>query len=247
MTTLAAVDRVVHHAVILDMGSVPSYRAQQAQEQQRQALEAVGQCRRQYPDCHFCGGTMQAVISVLDESHCQQVIHLWEELKREFSICGTLEHVPFPHFTYQGAISYDGTRLRAALEQVARETDPFEVETDGVGIFTGPSPVLYLPVVRSPVLTRIHQQVWQALQPIGVGITPIYGPEHWIPHITLAQGDLTPAHLSALMRALSPRTFSWRITIANLTVIETTSDTPDAAYTIATQITLKREEQEREV
>jgi DNA replication protein DnaC len=42
MTTLAAVDRVVHHAVILDMGSVPSYRAQQAQEQQRQALEAVG-------------------------------------------------------------------------------------------------------------------------------------------------------------------------------------------------------------
>jgi hypothetical protein len=42
MTTLAAVDRVVHHAVILDMGSVPSYRAQQAQEQQRLALEAVG-------------------------------------------------------------------------------------------------------------------------------------------------------------------------------------------------------------
>ena len=42
MTTLAAVDRVVHHAVILDMGSVPSYRAQQAEVQQRQALEAVG-------------------------------------------------------------------------------------------------------------------------------------------------------------------------------------------------------------
>ncbi len=42
MTTLAAVDRVVHHAVILDMGSVPSFRAQQAQEQQRQALETVG-------------------------------------------------------------------------------------------------------------------------------------------------------------------------------------------------------------
>ena len=43
MTTLAAVDRLVHHAVILDMGSVSSFRAQQAQAQQRQALEAVGQ------------------------------------------------------------------------------------------------------------------------------------------------------------------------------------------------------------
>ena len=31
MTTLAAIDRVVHHSVILDMLSVESYRARQAQ------------------------------------------------------------------------------------------------------------------------------------------------------------------------------------------------------------------------
>jgi 2'-5' RNA ligase len=190
---------------------------------------------------------MQAVISVLDAPHCQQVIQLWEELKSQFDVRATSEHVPFPHFTYQGAISYKAARLRAALKRTARATDPFEVETDGVGIFTGPSPVLYLPIVRSPVLTRIHQQVWRALQPISIGITPIYGPEHWIPHITLAQGDLTPAHLPGLMQLLSARTFSWRITVANLTVIETAGDTPNAAYTIATQVTLKREGQESDV
>src|SRR5262249_21259931 len=143
--------------------------------------------------------------------------------------------------SYHGAISYEGARLRAALQQVARQTAPFEVETDGVGIFTGPSPVLYLPVVRSPILTEIHQQLWQALGPIGGGITPVYGHEHWIPHITLAQGDLTHAHLPAVMPLLSGRTFSWRIPIANLTVIESTSDTPGAAYAIAIQVTLKRE------
>ncbi len=33
MTTLAAIDRVVHHSVILDMLSVESYRARQAQNQ----------------------------------------------------------------------------------------------------------------------------------------------------------------------------------------------------------------------
>lgn len=31
MTTMAAVDRLVHHAVILDLGGVASYRAKQAQ------------------------------------------------------------------------------------------------------------------------------------------------------------------------------------------------------------------------
>ena len=40
LTTLAAVDRVVHHAVILDMSGVQSYRAQQAQQAQEQQRQA---------------------------------------------------------------------------------------------------------------------------------------------------------------------------------------------------------------
>jgi 2'-5' RNA ligase len=186
---------------------------------------------------------MQAVISLVDEHHRQQVSSLWEELKREFRIGATSERVPFPHFTYHGAISYDEMPLRSALEHIASETDPFEVETDGIGIFTGPNPVLYLPVVRSAVLADIHQQIWQALETIGVGITPTYDPRHWIPHITLAQGDITPTHLPEVMQILSARRFSWRIPITNLTVIKTSSDAPDAAYVIATHITFKPGEQ----
>ena len=37
MTTMAAIDRVIHHCVILDMMTVESYRAQQANHQQLQA------------------------------------------------------------------------------------------------------------------------------------------------------------------------------------------------------------------
>jgi len=39
MTTMAAIDRVIHHCVILDMMAVESYRAQHANHQQGQALE----------------------------------------------------------------------------------------------------------------------------------------------------------------------------------------------------------------
>lgn len=38
---IAAIDRVVHHAVILDMTAVQSFRAQQAHEQQQQLPEAT--------------------------------------------------------------------------------------------------------------------------------------------------------------------------------------------------------------
>lgn len=44
MTTLAAIDRVVHHSVILDMMGVESYRAEAATHQQLlQQTEAVQQ------------------------------------------------------------------------------------------------------------------------------------------------------------------------------------------------------------
>ncbi|GAC1367000.1 MAG: hypothetical protein NVS4B12_23400 [Ktedonobacteraceae bacterium] len=39
MTTTAAVDRVIHHWVILDMMAVESYRAQQANHHHVQSLE----------------------------------------------------------------------------------------------------------------------------------------------------------------------------------------------------------------
>jgi DNA replication protein DnaC len=39
MTTMAAIDRVIHHCVILDMMGVESYRAQQANHHHLQSLE----------------------------------------------------------------------------------------------------------------------------------------------------------------------------------------------------------------
>ena len=43
MTTLAAIDRVVHHSVILDMMGLDSYRAQEASVQQMAARAASEQ------------------------------------------------------------------------------------------------------------------------------------------------------------------------------------------------------------
>ena len=44
MTTMAAIDRVVHHSVILDMMGVESYRAKEASQRHlRQQAEAIPQ------------------------------------------------------------------------------------------------------------------------------------------------------------------------------------------------------------
>jgi hypothetical protein len=41
MTTMAAIDRVVHHSVILDLMAVDSYRAKEAHDQQTEQANAA--------------------------------------------------------------------------------------------------------------------------------------------------------------------------------------------------------------
>src|SRR5262249_14377912 len=120
---------------------------------------------------------MQAVITVFDDPDGRVVQDIWGELERDFGVRATSVHVPVPHITYQGAASYDRDRLDGILHQVARETEPFTVVTDGLGLFSGPTLVLYVPVVRSPALTQLHQRVWQAITTAGTGTTLVYAPE----------------------------------------------------------------------
>jgi hypothetical protein len=54
MTTMAAIDRVVHHSVILDMMSVESYRAQEAHHQH---LRDQAEAERQPANVVVAGGT----------------------------------------------------------------------------------------------------------------------------------------------------------------------------------------------
>ncbi|HEX6385194.1 MAG TPA: 2'-5' RNA ligase family protein, partial [Anaerolineae bacterium] len=130
---------------------------------------------------------MHGVVTILDEAHYERVEALWADLKREFGV-GNANVVHYPHFSYHVAGDYDLDRLAAALEAIARETAAFTVKASGLGIFTGPEPVLYVPVVRSAALTALHQRVWTAVEHASRDSIAYYAPDLWLPHITLGQG-----------------------------------------------------------
>lgn len=161
---------------------------------------------------------MHAVVSLLDERHYWLVEGVWAELDRDFGLRG-VSATPFPHFSYQVAAGYDPDALRPILQRRARDQPPFRVRTGGLGLFTGASPVLYVPVVRDEPLARFHGALWSNLAGAGAGVLPYYRPESWLPHITLAHGDLTGDNLPAIVRALGGRDFGWAIAIATLDLI----------------------------
>jgi 2'-5' RNA ligase len=166
---------------------------------------------------------MHGVVSLLDPQAARLVESIWVELENEFGLSSM--YVPrIAHFSYQIADEYNVKRLGAALEQLAQSQRPFRVRTTGLGLFTGSRPVLYIPVIRNSELAQMHSALWQAINGAGTGVSDLYRPENWMPHITLAQGDLDKDNLPRLVGWLSDRDFTWEITVNNVGLIYQTGN-----------------------
>ncbi|MCI0399352.1 MAG: 2'-5' RNA ligase family protein [Chloroflexi bacterium] len=161
---------------------------------------------------------MHGVVSLLDDTYYRLVETLWAELDRRFGLRG-ITVTPYPHFSYHVAGEYDLERLLPILEKRAWQTRPFTVKTGGLGLFTGPQPVLYVPVVRHAQLTALHQLLWPALEPCSAGRVAYYAPDNWFPHVTLAHGDLTNDNLGPAVQWLNRQPLVWEFTVDNLSLI----------------------------
>lgn len=166
---------------------------------------------------------MDGVVSLLDAQHEQKVHELWAEFKANFGVHG-VHMTPVPHFSYHVAENYDIDRLDRLLRKIVRETRPFDVKTNGLALFTGADPVLYIPVVRNPALTNFHLKMWHAISESAFGTVDYYHPDNWRPHITLTHRDVNHDLLPHIIRLLSERQFFWNIHVDNLSLLHTADD-----------------------
>ncbi len=165
---------------------------------------------------------MQAIVSALDDPHREMVENIWGELKAVFGLQGVIGSTR-PHVTYHVADAYGASAIGDVLSAVARTMRPFAIATHGLGVFRGDETVLYLHVSPSPELRAIHQRVWDAATPIATAPKPVYAATTWVPHITLAIGDLTEDVLPQALQLLNRRTYEWAMPITNICLIENTS------------------------
>ena len=106
----------------------------------------------------------------LPEPYHSDVESVWNEIAEEFGTNGISN--PIPHFTLYGLdVDSDIDALERALETTLGDWDPFEVRTDGLGIFPGDH--VWIPVAKSPRLTSLHQDVVEVARECGTAPTPI--------------------------------------------------------------------------
>ena len=162
---------------------------------------------------------MHGIVSLLDDDHYQMVEDVWRGLDEALGLRG-IYVTPFPHFSYHVADHYDVDMLESILQEFAANTAPFEVLTTGLGIFTaGIYPIVYVNVARSPVLSAINAALWSKVEEASAGIVEYYHPEQWVPHITLAHGDIRRDKLASAIEVLSQWDFNWQITVDNVSLL----------------------------
>lgn len=161
---------------------------------------------------------MNGIASLLNDPHKTQIEAIWHELDEKCGLIG-VRVTPFPHVTYQVVETYDQAKLEPILQEVAKNTQPFKVQTTGLGIFTGEVPVLYLPLVKNDILLNLHTRIWEQTKEIALGVSPYYAPDLWVPHITLAYGDITHFNVTCAIDTLVFRKYDWNVDIDNITFI----------------------------
>jgi 2'-5' RNA ligase len=169
---------------------------------------------------------LQGVASILDPEHTEIVESLWRELEREFGLRAA--SAAYPHFSYQVVEHYDVGRVKGVLRRFTQKARPFTVRTSGLGLFAGENPTLYVAIARNIRLTQLHTRLWKRLSKTAYGIHEHhYGPDIFIPHITLAAGDFTPEHVPDVIRLLVKRSFNWEIRVDNLALVLDAQGTHD--------------------
>jgi 2'-5' RNA ligase len=159
------------------------------------------------------------IVTLLDAPHDAAVRGLWDEFQTRFGLQG-VPLTPFPHFSYHVAEQYDIPRLRETIASYAAQLTSFTVQTNGLALFTGAQPVLYIPLVSTQALLDFQADVWRICETCVIaGSYPYYKPGGWVPHITIAQTDVQPQHIPELMRLLCERNFSWNIRVDNLSFL----------------------------
>jgi len=161
---------------------------------------------------------MFAIASLLDPYSSQKVQELWNYLEIDCGLSG-IKRTPLPHFSWQGANDYHFPQTSEVLRKLANEIAPFTVKTAGLGIFTSESPILYLPLVKTQQLIKVHKRIWDAVETNADQLIDFYAPDSWMPHITLAYQDLNRQNLPCAFNDLAFRSFNFEITVSNLAVI----------------------------
>jgi 2'-5' RNA ligase len=149
----------------------------------------------------YTSGMPYALTLGLDPNASQQVRSIWQLLADQTGDEGVLQRGYGPHITL--TVLHDSLPADLVMDRIDGTVASWEclpIVLAGIGIFPGPSPVVWAaPVVTERLVALPARSAWPVKRP------PHYLPGAWMPHVTLSQ----PTSVS-LVRVVKEALSAWR-------------------------------------
>jgi 2'-5' RNA ligase len=182
---------------------------------------------------------MLAITSLLDTKHCDLVNTIIQDFEKEFGL-KQVQATPMPHITFLVAQTYNLPLVKSYLRRLCSSLRPLHGYTTGIGVFPGKKPVIYIPVLRTQPLNKLHSQLYQDISKMSLEIGPYTKPKLWLPHISLAVGDTSLELMTPIFQYLSQYSFDWDIVLDNLSLFKESITGPsfemETSYVLANKI-----------
>ena len=162
---------------------------------------------------------MSTIALTLHEPTARRVREVWDVLEAGLGVRG-IRKVPFPHVTLFGCEGIAHSALEPMVEELTARTAPLQLRTVGLGLFLRPQPVFYAPIIRTPQLADLHLRLWNLAGTLGGRLFGLYAPNRWVPHMTLAQGDLDSGDLGRVFAALVSLDLELEFEVRNITIYD---------------------------
>jgi len=145
---------------------------------------------------------------ILDKNPAVRELIVSRQIKQEFV-----------HFSWLISEDMDEKKTIKLLDDVAKSTVEFDIQSGGLGIFTGNVPAITYILARNESVTRTHLQLWEKCVGLMGSINMKYSPERWIPHITILHYGLETREYCEFLEKSMDIDVSFTIEVNNLAII----------------------------
>ena len=159
-----------------------------------------------------------AIASLLNLDQTPESKKVWDLMEERCTNLG-MNSIPIPHLSWQVAEDYATEALVSAISNLVRDWKQFPVKTTGLGLFSGESPVLYLPIIKTKDLLNKHEQLWELCSGYAKDISFHYSPDNWVPHVTIIHQNFSLENASCVISDLYDQDLNMEFQVQKIEVI----------------------------
>ncbi len=161
---------------------------------------------------------MNGIVTKLPEFIKYEVESIWNLFKVKLNM-ERIMSTSFAHITWVIANCCDEERVNEVLEKFGRTKTPFVVKTNGIGIFTGKRPAMYIQIKPDIEMLNFQNELFGLFSPYAYRMKKNYRKEVWIPHISLATEDLSTENITAAVKWILHKSLKYDIRIDSFSLV----------------------------